>query len=144
MESIQKIEYAAALVPQDQSPIPFHGWQRLVDDPLRELQSLPDDAHWFCPRSGNEKGFYFPDDVQLKAEDPTSTIAKKRLAQVEEAERRKQLFLDSLLIFAYDADHATIYQEWIESQLERQMTRCDVCIRECHRSRRELQSKLQQ
>lgn len=147
MDCIQTIEYVLTIF---YSSTGVSRMFRFTEDKFkanvrhRELQSLPEDIHWFCPRSGNEKGLYYPDDVQSKSEDPASSGAKKRVSLVEEAERRKRLVLDSLLIFAFDADHAAVYQEWIENRLERQLSRCDVCIREYHRSRRELKSKLEQ
>lgn len=108
----------------------------------RQVQSIPEDLHWFCPRQGaDDFEVYFPEDIQGRLQNEDDDSARARLKRVEDAISRKSLVFDSLQIFAFDGKDAAQYQQWLEDRLGAQM-RCDICVREYHRGRRKFKEKL--
>lgn len=61
---------------------------------------------------------------------------------MEEAEARRDLALECCKILAFDGATALELAEQFKQGLRRQMTRCDVCVREYHRSRSLLEERL--
>lgn len=61
---------------------------------------------------------------------------------MQEAERRRELVLDCLLILAYDGEDVAQHQEFLKRRLDKELGRCDVCIRGYYRGKRELMQKL--
>ena len=54
---------------------------------------------------------------------------------MQEAEARRDLVLESCTILAFDGTDATKYKVRLQEGLREQLTRCDICVREFHRSR---------
>ena len=79
---------------------------------------------------------------------PLSSYSESTKAQCEQkardARNRKSLVLDSSQIFAYDGKAAEPLQSWMREHLASQLSRCDICVREFHRGRRELRQKLEE
>jgi senataxin len=104
---------------------------------------LPDDVHWFCPRSADDDGHYYEEDLQDRSKDDPS-VEKTRVEKVEAATKRKNLALDSMQILAFDGSDAVVWQNWLKGRMDAFLTRCDICIRVYHRGRRELKHLLEE
>ena len=100
---------------------------------------MPDDLHWFCPRSSlDEHGDYYDDDVRHLISTETEEERQYRHGKVKEAADRKKLVNQACKILAFDGADAQPYQEQIKHNLKLQLTRCTVCVREYHRGRTDL------
>jgi senataxin len=62
--------------------------------------------------------------------------------RIQEADRRRELVLDCLLILAYDGEDVAQHQEYLKRRLDKDLERCDVCIRGYYRGKRELMQRL--
>ena len=62
--------------------------------------------------------------------------------RMEEASRRRELVFDCLLILAYDGEDVAQHQEYLKSRLDKDLGRCDVCIRGYYKGKRELMQRL--
>ncbi|KAK8250959.1 SEN1 N terminal-domain-containing protein [Phyllosticta capitalensis] len=110
---------------------------------LRELQTLREQEHLFCPRTPEDTdGYYFDEDVYFFLDDETEEEKAKRLEKVAHAQDKRNLVLECLPIFAFDGPDAAPYQDWLRDRLRDNMSVCDVCIRVYHNSRSELKHRL--
>ena len=110
---------------------------------LRDIQSLPEDTHWFCPRNSlDDGGLYYPEDVQGNPHYEDNISTEERTSEVVKANSRKAQVFEALQIFAFDGKDAAQYQDWLEEHLGEQMRRCDVCVREFHRGRKSFKEQL--
>ncbi|KAK5111760.1 hypothetical protein LTR62_004680 [Meristemomyces frigidus] len=110
---------------------------------LRNLLGLDSTIHWFCPRAfEDDAGLYHDEDCLGSL--PTETAAEKasRLKKLKEGEERVHEALQACKILAFDGPDADGYKTRFKKGLKSQLIRCDVCVREFHRSRGELQSML--
>lgn len=108
-----------------------------------QVQSLPTGLHWFCPRQAiDDPGIYFDEDIYTQTGQLPQDRPERHLKRVEEAHARRDLLLEAFEIFAYDSSQAETPQKYIEKALEEQLGRCDICVREFHRSRRRLKQQL--
>ena len=99
--------------------------------------------HWFCPRQHDDDGETYVDPATqsvLTDGDSKPDLTKQDLIS-ETGERRKLVF-DCLLILAYDGEDVAQHQEYLKRRLDRQLGKCDACIRGYYRSRRELVQRL--
>lgn len=111
---------------------------------LNELGELSEDVHWLCPRKhGDESGVFFDEDVLSSLPNESEHAKAKRLEKVKEAEKRRNNVLDACTIFAFDGDDARPFQDSFQEGLKRQLTRCEICVREYHRSRSLLVQRLE-
>ncbi|KAJ9635465.1 DEAD-box type RNA helicase [Coniosporium tulheliwenetii] len=111
---------------------------------LQQLQSLPEDLHLFCPRTGpDDNSCYFDEDLYGRLDNEDAVTRNKRLNAVKDAEQRKKLVLECMQILAYDGSDAAKFKEWLTARLDAQMACCDVCIRIYHRARAELKADLE-
>ncbi|KAK4636073.1 Helicase SEN1 [Fulvia fulva] len=110
---------------------------------LEALTNLDAGIHWFCPRTtDDETGVYYIDDIDSSEPESESEKAT-RLSKLKEATQRKEDALSATQIIAFDGDDAMPYQTKLKTHLKTQLTRCDICIREFHRSRAWLKSQLE-
>ncbi|KAF2202093.1 DNA-binding protein SMUBP-2 [Delitschia confertaspora ATCC 74209] len=110
---------------------------------LQELKDLPTEQHLFCPRLGGEDGqLYYDEDIAGIDEEADDTSEQWRKEKIVEAETRKWLTLDCLMVLAFDDDAAAPFRSWVTDRLNTQLTSCDVCIRIFHHSRAEWYSRL--
>lgn len=111
---------------------------------IQELTSLDDDIHWFCPRDGPEDGsLFFEEDVLDVLPGETAEEKAARGKKIEEARERTSKVLDACTILAFDGGEAQPYQDQLKLSLRTHLTRCDICIREFHRSRGQLKTSLE-
>ena len=61
---------------------------------------------------------------------------------MEDAQRRRELVLDCLLILAYDGEDVAQHQDYLKRRLDKDLGRCDVCIRSYYRGKKELMQRL--
>lgn len=88
---------------------------------------------------------FFEEDLRAKKDvDDTEAAVAERKRRLQQVESRKSLALDVMEIFAYSGDDAKAYQHWIKEQLRLDVTMCDICSREFHRAREDLQRKLRE
>lgn len=116
---------------------------QLLTDP-RDLTSLPSAVHWFCPREKPEEDNdnFFDEDV-VELEDETTQHKEERKRRVEKAHERRNDFIQSVQILAFDGEDARPYQDSLRDGLSTQLTRCTICIREFHKGRSHLEQVLQ-
>ncbi|KAK6438760.1 DEAD-box type RNA helicase, partial [Oleoguttula sp. CCFEE 5521] len=111
---------------------------------VQDLTSLPPDTHWFCPRCReDEHGVYFDEDCLGSVAIETLEAKTARSLSIDEAKSRTTLVLEACTIFAFDGPEAQEYQAQLRKGLQVQLTRCDVCVREYHRSRVQLGAMLE-
>ncbi|KAK6441813.1 DEAD-box type RNA helicase [Oleoguttula sp. CCFEE 5521] len=110
---------------------------------VQDLTSLPLETHWFCPRCReDEHGAYFDEDCLGSVAVETPEAKAARSLSIDEARSRTTLVLEACTIFAFDGPEAQEYQAQLRKGLQVQLTRCDVCVREYHRSRAQLRTML--
>ncbi|KAK3696024.1 DEAD-box type RNA helicase [Vermiconidia calcicola] len=103
---------------------------------LNELQKLDQDIHWFCPRSSAEDaGLYYDEDILDILPQEPDTAKDRRSQDIRDADRRRDSALQAAKIFAFDGSDAKPYQDLFRKSLVAQLTRCDICVRQYHRSR---------
>ncbi|KAK4569659.1 DEAD-box type RNA helicase [Recurvomyces mirabilis] len=111
---------------------------------IDELINLDDSIHWFCPRAYDDDSGVYHDEDCLGSLDTESAQEKTvRLAKMKEGEDRKSEILDACKILAYDGGDAEEYQTKLKKGLKAQLIRCDICVREYHRSRGQLEEMLE-
>ena len=110
----------------------------------REITSIDPAIHWFCPRSNDDDADgYYDEDALAILPNETDDDKAIRLSRIQEAEERKHTFLEACKILAYDGGDAKQYADMLIAGLKTQLTRCDVCVREYHRARIQLQHNLE-
>ncbi|KAJ5734929.1 uncharacterized protein N7483_000054 [Penicillium malachiteum] len=94
-------------------------------DAIGELKALPEGIHLLCPRQGGTDFDRYEDLTQIKD-------GRKVEDMVSEATSRKQKFLSSLRILAYNADgtEEQQLQNWVLSRLDQSLENCELCIKE--------------
>lgn len=120
------------------------GQCRNTDLPHSDLSALDESVHWFCPRSFDDQdGTYFDEDCLDKLATESKEEKAIRQEKVEGALRCKNDALSACQILAFDGADAETYQKQMKAHLRRQLTRCEVCVREFHRSRSHLRTTLE-
>jgi senataxin len=94
----------------------------------RELKQLPRELHLLCPRQNDDDYGRYEEDVSQAGEDikaDADTVIK-----IAEAKTRRQKFVSSLQLLAFDGPESEQYQRYIWERLDEAMGKCDLCIRE--------------
>lgn len=114
--------------------------------PSREVVGLDEALHWFCPRSSHDdqQAAYFDEDLRGQAIRESEDEKKERGQKITAARKRRDNVLRCFQILAYNGDDARPYQDKLKRSLDLQLTRCDVCVREYHRSRPALRALLEE
>ncbi|KAK4508779.1 hypothetical protein PRZ48_002518 [Zasmidium cellare] len=111
---------------------------------VEDLKTLDEGLHWFCPRpTSDDPTIYYDEDFGGAEPDESEEKKAVRLEQVKEAIARKEKALFACQMFAFDGPDAKPYQDWLDTGLRKQLGRCDICIREFHRSRTSYREKLE-
>ncbi|KAK4548283.1 hypothetical protein LTR36_010153 [Oleoguttula mirabilis] len=110
---------------------------------LEDLKRLDESVHWFCPRGFSDYGCYFDEDCLDTLQTETEQEKLARLEKVKEAEIRRNDALEACKILAFDGSDADGYKRELKAGLAQQLVRCEVCVREYHRSRSLLQLSLE-
>ncbi|EPS28401.1 hypothetical protein PDE_03347 [Penicillium oxalicum 114-2] len=92
-------------------------------DAIGELKALPEGTHILCPRQ-NENDYGRYDDLSQVHENGKSTQDI-----VTEARLRKEKFLLSMRILAYNSEGVEEMQTWMLSKLDACLEKCDLCIK---------------
>ncbi|KAI9652901.1 MAG: DEAD-box type RNA helicase [Alyxoria varia] len=112
---------------------------------IEKLKALPPELHLFCPRQDViDTRVYLPEDLQGNDSASSEQSRAHLQERIDAAQSRKSMFLDSLRIFAFDGPDARPFQEYLEKRIDVQMSQCDVCVRQFHRGRRDLQQMLEE
>ena len=123
-----------------QAPQPF------ANPSHRDLLSLPDSLHWFCPRDSDVDGYatFYDEDVTDLL--PTETPQDKQVRQehVQKVGQRKRQFQNACQILAFDGAQALELLDKLKVKLKNQLTRCTICVREYHRGRHDLKHGLEE
>lgn len=105
---------------------------------FRELHRLPEDAHWFCPKTSPNDVTSFSDSEDDDLDNEAEDDRRRRKAALEnarsEGRTRLALAMDGLSILAFDGSDAQEFQERYSNGLTLQLTRCDECIRSYYKS----------
>lgn len=102
----------------------------------RELRSLPPGLHWFCP---------IFEDVSEGRKVPTADNGKPietEDAAGKDIEYRRQLVIECLQLFAYDGQDVIPHQRSLILQIDTQLGKCDTCILEYYKCKRQMVSRL--
>ncbi|KGY14769.1 hypothetical protein PABG_12363 [Paracoccidioides brasiliensis Pb03] len=117
-------------------------WVSIVE----ELKTLADQLHMFCPRQNdNDMGQYNDDYIQslnLTGLDVKPNV--ENLDRISEATVRRQKFLSSMRLLAYNSDEIQIHQQWIWSRLEHDLEKCELCVKEYYRGKGWLMENLRE
>lgn len=105
---------------------------------------MPQDAHWFCPRSAEEFDLFFEEDLPEDFAQETQEDKHVRLERAQKARERKSQVLRACHILAFDGEQALDLIDKLKEHLKHQLARCTVCVREYHRGRQELQHGLEE
>ncbi|KAJ5143468.1 uncharacterized protein N7515_002255 [Penicillium bovifimosum] len=90
---------------------------------ITKLQALPEDIHLLCPRQNDDDyGHYENLDQVDERGKPIKEI-------VAEATARRQSFLSSMRILAFNKDGVEDQQNWVLHKLDHALEKCDLCIR---------------
>ncbi|KAF2149475.1 hypothetical protein K461DRAFT_315487 [Myriangium duriaei CBS 260.36] len=110
---------------------------------IQDLQTLPENTHWFCPRRSPDEHdtFFFDEDVSNLTE--TSAEKETRKGRINEALDRKALFFKAVQILAYDSADAKEYSDRLAESLRARLIGCNICVREYHRARMQLKHDLE-
>lgn len=94
-----------------------------VMDIVGELQALPDDIHFLCPRQH--------DDDHAAYDDPNQVDESGRSVGdlVAEATTRREKFLSCMRILAYNEEGVQELQNWVWKKLDDTLEKCDLCIK---------------
>nr|POE59119.1 helicase sen1 [Quercus suber] len=102
---------------------------------LEALLALGDQIHWFCPRAtaADEDYFFYEDCLEFL---PSESAKEKQVREtrIREAQRRRDQVLEACVILAYDGAEAEPFKDKLKVGLQTQLRRCDICVREYHRS----------
>jgi senataxin len=111
---------------------------------LDKLLNGKGEAHWFCPRQDAQDGtLFFDEDLLGKDIKESADDKAKRDNALERAKQTHDEAFQACKILAFDGEDAVRYQERLQQQLQVHLTRCDVCVREYHRGRRQLRDSLE-
>ncbi|KAK1824757.1 DEAD-box type RNA helicase [Friedmanniomyces endolithicus] len=111
---------------------------------VQRLTNSDPSIHWFCPRAHKDQdAFYFDEDCLSDLPDESEAQKTMRAAKVKEAEERRIEVLTALKILAYEGPEAAPFTNAMKAGLKTQLTRCDICVREFHRARGQLQRLLE-
>ncbi|SMQ50457.1 unnamed protein product [Zymoseptoria tritici ST99CH_3D7] len=112
---------------------------------IQELTALDQDIHWFCPRSTSDDfNIYYDEDHCNVHTGETPSDRAVREGKIEEATQRREKVMLAMQILAYDGADAVAFQKSLTACLTKQLSRCDICIREYHRSRTSLRQSLEE
>ncbi|KAK4948975.1 DEAD-box type RNA helicase [Elasticomyces elasticus] len=111
---------------------------------VQELTNLDPSVHWFCPCANDDQhGRYFDDDcIDLLATEDESEKAARQ-AKIRSSETLRTEVLTALRILAYDGTEAAPYTGAMKAGLKAQLARCEICVREFHRARGQMQTMLE-
>ncbi|KAL8741760.1 MAG: hypothetical protein Q9190_005673, partial [Brigantiaea leucoxantha] len=100
---------------------------------LVELKSLPPELHWFCPRS--DRFSQHTDNTTYKEHESV----KVESSITSNVEHRRGLVNECLQLFAYDDSTDLVpFQDYLVNQIDRQLGKCEICILEYYRSKRQM------
>ncbi|EME89025.1 uncharacterized protein MYCFIDRAFT_55523 [Pseudocercospora fijiensis CIRAD86] len=118
------------------------GGERLVGL-LETLANLDAGVHWFCPRQKDDDGGHFFDEDLGDAASESSQEKAERMEKIQEARGRQDDAMETCILLAFNGPDAEPYQAKLKHCLSKQLTRCDICVREFHRARRRLRNQLE-
>ncbi|KAJ5542691.1 Zinc finger CCHC-type [Penicillium sp. DV-2018c] len=96
---------------------------------ITELQALPEDIHLLCPRQNDDDYGHYEN---LEQVDERGRPFKEIVA---EATARRQSFLSSMRILAFNKDGVEDQQNWVLHKLDHSLEKCDLCIRKYYTSK---------
>ena len=99
--------------------------------PIRELEALPVELHWFCAIGS---------DHDASAGQPASP--NEATTTEKDLRARQDQGADILLLYTYD--DAAEFQERVKSRIDLQLGRCDVCIGNYYKARNRLDERLRE
>ena len=101
-----------------------------------ELKDLPSELHWFCPLYDASGGRDVPGENHEPKENESSVPVP--------VEHRRDLAFECLKLFAYDGEDVLPHQEYLRTQISSQLGKCDSCIVEYYKSKRQKTEKMRQ
>ena len=94
---------------------------------LRELQQLPPELHLLCPRGSSDDPDRYDEDIEGV---PLADIdGPGRSRKIKDARARRDKFMSSLQLLAYDGSESEQYQRYIWERIDEALGNCDICIR---------------
>ena len=111
---------------------------------VRALKQLPHDLHILCPRQSEADVDRYDDDPLFNnslLEKPTPD--PERTERLSQSSQRRDDFMESFMIFAYDGDDAKPYKDYVLERLDEALGSCDLCIRNYYVCKSRLRAQLQ-
>ncbi|KXT17167.1 hypothetical protein AC579_317 [Pseudocercospora musae] len=110
---------------------------------LETLANLDDGVHWFCPRQKDDDAAHFFDEDVGDSSSESRQEKAARMEKIQEARARQDDAMETCILLAFNGPDAEPYQAKLKDCLSKQLTRCDICVREFHRARRRLRNQLE-
>ncbi|OJD27124.1 hypothetical protein ACJ73_01491 [Blastomyces percursus] len=106
-------------------------------DVLEELKALPEQLHMLCPRQNDDDmGQYNDEHIQsLDSANPDVKPNVENLNRISDAALRRRKFLSCMRLLAFSGDEVEIQQEWIWRQIEHDLEKCELCIKEYYKGK---------
>ena len=108
----------------------------------RELQQLPPELHLLCPRSSPDDADRYDEDIE--GIDLAEIEGPGRSKRVKDARARRNKFMSSLQLLAYDGSESEQYQRYIWERIDEALGNCDICIRNYYVARMHFLSSLRE
>ncbi|KAF7197080.1 Helicase SEN1 [Pseudocercospora fuligena] len=110
---------------------------------LETLANLDAGVHWFCPRQKDDDGGHFFDEDVGDSSSESKQEKAACMEKIQEARGRQDDAMETCILLAFNGPDAEPYQAKLKDCLSKQLTRCDICVREFHRARRRLRNQLE-
>ena len=123
---------------------PYSDREQMLTQIFSDFQRLNPGVHFFCLRNEEDDTARYDDAATREAirtdPDAPEKLEKKKLA----GKARCEKFLKALQLVAYQGDDVAEYQRFLWSSLDRNLGRCDVCIRQYYVGKLGLKDQLSQ
>ena len=91
------------------------------------MKLLPPELHLLCPRASPDDADRYDEDIEGL---PLADIeGPGRANRVKDARTRREKFMSSLQLLAYDGSESEQYQRYIWECIDEALGNCDICIR---------------
>jgi senataxin len=96
-----------------------------------ELEQIPPDAHWFCPKVGAD------DDEDYSTADahPDGISAEEKARRLEDYAKRRHCTFGFSLILGFNEEKTKEWKAQYALRLSQQFETCHLCIRNWHKGR---------
>ena len=91
------------------------------------MQQLPSELHLLCPRGSPDDADRYDEDIEGVSLADIEDSGRSR--KIQDARVRRDKFMSSLQLLAYDGSESEQYQRYIWERIDEALGNCDICIR---------------